>query len=167
MLAIQQAQTKIDAEKIAQLAASIWTEHYTSILGADQVTYMLEALQSKAAIYRSIQEGQSYWLVFFEQQAVGYVSYRLLEDQLFLSKLYLKRSVRGRGLGKQLLQRIIEVAETNKKHSITLTVNKQNKATIAAYTKMGFEIIRQEIADIGEGFVMDDFVMELSLSNKK
>src|SRR5690625_1977798 len=128
---------------------------------------MLEALQSKAAIYRSIQEGQSYWLVFFEQQAVGYVSYRLLEDQLFLSKLYLKRSVRGRGLGKQLLQQIIEVAETNKKHSITLTVNKQNKATIAAYTKMGFEIIRQEIADIGEGFVMDDFVMELSLSNKK
>ena len=44
--------------------------------------------------------------------------------------------------------------------SIQLTVNKYNTNTISAYKKWGFEIIDSVVTDIGEGFVMDDYIME-------
>ena len=41
---------------------------------------------------------------------------------------------------------------------IWLTVNKRNDDSIAIYKKFGMEIIRSEVTDIGNGYVMDDFV---------
>src|SRR5699024_5464994 len=101
---IKEAKTEEDAEQIAVLAAAICTEHYTPILGIEQVIYMLETLQSKEAIWRSMQEGFVYWLVISKEEPIGYAGYRLTKNSLFLSKLYLKRSVRGKGYGKKFMQ---------------------------------------------------------------
>jgi ribosomal protein S18 acetylase RimI-like enzyme len=43
-----------------------------------------------------------------------------------------------------------------------LNVNKYNSA-IQFYHKIGFEIAKEEVIDIGNGFVMDDYVMEKQL----
>ncbi len=37
---------------VESLANEIWTEHYTPIIGKDQVKYMLDKFQSKDARYR-------------------------------------------------------------------------------------------------------------------
>ena len=42
-----------------------------------------------------------------------------------------------------------------------LTVNKGNELAIRAYEGTGFETIDAVVTDIGEGFVMDDYIMEL------
>ena len=44
--------------------------------------------------------------------------------------------------------------------SISLTVNKYNEASIKAYEKMGFKKVKDIVIDIGNGFVMDDYLME-------
>jgi ribosomal protein S18 acetylase RimI-like enzyme len=46
--------------------------------------------------------------------------------------------------------------------AIELQVNKKNVAQ-HFYTKQGFTIDRELVLDIGEGFVMDDYVMLLTL----
>lgn len=46
---------------------------------------------------------------------------------------------------------------------ITLTVNRYNLDTIAAYKKLGFQITESMVQDIGNGFVMDDYRMEKAI----
>ena len=38
--------------------------------------------------------------------------------------------------------------------------NKNNTKTLDIYKHLGFEIVREEVTDIGEGYVMDDYVLE-------
>jgi ribosomal protein S18 acetylase RimI-like enzyme len=44
-----------------------------------------------------------------------------------------------------------------------LTVNKRNTRAIAAYRRNGFTVLEAVVADIGGGFVMDDFLMSKHL----
>lgn len=44
--------------------------------------------------------------------------------------------------------------------ALYLTVNRENAGSIAAYLAMGFRKVREQVTDIGEGYVMDDFIME-------
>ncbi len=43
---------------------------------------------------------------------------------------------------------------------IVPTVNKNNSLAIRAYEKLGFENLGSIVADIGNGFVIDDYRME-------
>jgi len=67
------------------------------------------------------------------------------------------------GIGKKSMLFIKELAQENNLSKISLTVNKENKNTIAAYYKLGFVKTGEICADIGRGFVMDDLKMELTL----
>lgn len=151
-----------DAPALAVLACEIWEEHYTSILGEEQVQYMLATLQSEAAIEADLKAGKIYWLAQLNGENAGYVSYELQEEQLFLSKLYLKSSARGKGLGRILFERLKQTAQEHGLHKIGLTVNKYNDNTIAVYKKLGFTKEKEQVADIGSGFMMDDYVLSCS-----
>ena len=59
-------------EQLATLASSIWKEHYTPIIGEDQVKYMLEKFQSSTAISRQINDKHHYDLVFRNLSPIGY-----------------------------------------------------------------------------------------------
>ena len=149
---------------LAALASEIWTEHYASILSAEQITYMVEAFQSAAAVQEQITaQGYAYYLVYRRREAVGYVGIQAGEGKLFLSKLYLLKKVRGHGFARQILAFLEGYGYAQNLSAIWLTVNKHNSGSIAAYEKMGFSTVREQTADIGSGFVMDDYVMEKPL----
>ena len=137
----------------------IWREHYTPIIGNAQVDYMLEKFQSVEAIKTQIADGFEYYLLLNDNTEAGYISIKKDSETLFLSKVYVLKSLRGLGIGKGAMKFI--VAQALEKHctSIMLTVNKNNVNSIKAYKKMGF--INQEdiVIDIGNGFVMDDYRM--------
>ena len=92
---------------------------------------------------------------------MGYIGVQLNEDSLFLSKIYILAGDRGSGLGNQAVEFLRELASSNKLKKITLTVNKNNSNSIAAYERIGFRVTGEVCADIGEGYVMDDYQMEL------
>jgi ribosomal protein S18 acetylase RimI-like enzyme len=145
---------------IVSLARSIWTEHYVPIIGQEQVDYMLAKFQSEEAIELQIkEEGYSYYLIYSGDRPVGYLGTKRKNNELFLSKLYVLESERGKGIGRTGVDFLAAECLENGVEFITLTVNKNNLQTIHAYEKMGFDIYGEMIGDIGSGYVMDDFLM--------
>lgn len=152
-------------ELVASLAASIWREHYPSIIGAAQVEYMLEKFQSSRAIVEQVRAGYRYYLMKDMTGAVvGYFSVIARERELFLSKIYLERGSRGKGYAREAMRFIEHLAASQSLSAITLTVNKNNRDSIGAYRKMDFVIDGSIVQDIGNGFVMDDYAMRKTVA---
>ena len=160
MTNIVPVQTDKDIRVVANLAQIIWTEHYTPIIGLGQINYMLDKFQSKPAIQEQVKKGIQYFLLQFHGEFAGYFSFEPHEDFLFLSKLYVLKSARGNGMAKAALSFIESQAKKKGIPKIRLTVNKYNSKSILAYEKMGFINMGSIVQDIGNGFVMDDYVLE-------
>ncbi|MEO0686523.1 MAG: GNAT family N-acetyltransferase, partial [Cyanobacteria bacterium J06649_11] len=127
-------------------------------IGKEQVDYMLDNFQSEDAIKQQINQGYRYYLLLNNQTDAGYCAVKDKGEKLFLSKLYVLDFCRGKGIGKQAIQFIKSNFDNP---VIQLTVNKRNSDSIAFYRHIGFEIVDYVEMDIGKGFVMDDYVMEL------
>lgn len=152
-------------EAVEALAKEIWTGHYTPIIGKDQVEYMLARFQSAQAISEQIANGYLYFLIEEDEQFIGYVSVQPKKQELFLSKIYVKASCRGKGYGRKAVGFVEELANKNGLNKIVLTVNKNNVLAIKAYETLGFKKVEALVQDIGNGFVMDDYRMEKRLSH--
>lgn len=153
----------VDLDKASKLAYHIWMDHYVPIVGAEQVTYMLDKFQSASAIQQQIENGFHYYLIEKGPETIGYLAIVPEDKHLFVSKYYVLKEERGKGLGKQLMQTAKQMAKHYNLKSLRLTVNRYNTNTIAAYEKMGFYKRRDLLADIGRGYVMDDYEMVLEL----
>ena len=154
-----------ELRKAAELADEIWHECFVGIISAGQIDYMVEKFQSLDAMCRQIEEqGYSYLGVYDGGELCGYIGVKPeQDDRFFLSKLYLRSDKRGRGIASQMLSRVFEEARNAGKKSVYLTVNKHNGHAVAVYKKSGFEIIDSVVTDIGNGYVMDDFIFEYKL----
>lgn len=157
--------TDVQVRQTARLAEEIWTEHFTAIIGAEQVEYMLDKFQSENAITDQIQhKGYMYYLIEETKQPIGYCAIIQEEDGLFLSKLYIKKAMRGKGIARRTIDFLTTIALERNLGKIWLTVNKNNIGPIAAYEKLGFVNTGPFVQDIGGGFIMDDYKMDLKLS---
>lgn len=162
-------ETANDIFETARIADIVWREHYTDLLGEGQVSYMIEKFQSADAISKQIEsDDYSYFLMKMmghrnNDKYVGYFGVQPEKDYLFLSKLYVLHDFRGRGFATQALCAVKSFAESFGLNRIRLTVNKGNVGSIAVYKHWGFKEIDSIITDIGCGYVMDDYVMELEI----
>ena len=147
-------ETKQNIKKISKMAKTIWREAYPSIISSDQIEYMLEKYLSKTAIKDQINEGYQYFLVK-DDKLCGFASIKI-EDKVFVSKFYMMSEYRNKGYLKAFIEKLKSYGKP-----IYLTVNKHNEMAINAYKKLGFEIKDSVATDIGQTYVMDDYVMEL------
>ncbi len=148
-----------DFEVIERLANKIWISHYTPIIGKDQVAYMLEKFQSVKAMQDQIMEGFKYYIITLKGSSVGYIALKPEIDTLFLSKIYVLDTHRGKGIGRDAMAFVENKAHICKLKQIRLTVNIHNTKAINVYENMGFHNNGPIVADIGNGFVMDDYEM--------
>lgn len=161
---IQELRTPNDIVQTCELARLIWTEHFTPVIGRPQVLYMLEKFQSFDAIQSQMAtDGYRYFLLRDESDIRGYLAVKPEEDTLFLSKFYLRRDCRGKGEGKRMMAFVEALGRKAGLNSIRLTVNRHNQVAIDFYRAYGFESVGTQVTDVGNGFVMDDYVMRLSL----
>lgn len=152
-----------DAALLEVLAREIWTTHYTPIIGAAQVEYMLTQFQSESAIRRDLQNGYVYDIAFSGDTPCGYCAVRDDGNTHFLSKLYVHRDFRGRGIARALVGRAANRARQAGALSLRLTCNKRNPDSLAAYAHMGFRVAGECVTPIGGGFVMDDYILVMDL----
>ncbi len=155
--------TEHQIELVESLAKEIWPEHYIPIIGKAQVDYMLERFQSKPAVLQQMKRGTLYFLIQENNEWIGYMAVHPRGHELFLSKIYVKSSRRGKGYGRKAVQFAEALAKERGLSKIVLTVNKNNVNSIKAYEKFGFKKTASLIQDIGNGFVMDDYKMEKSV----
>ena len=159
MLTFKKVTTQTEIKETASLAYEIWNQHFVSIIGQDQTDYMLENFQSEKAMTKQIESAYEYFQFVLDNEPIGYFGVCQEDDNtLFLSKLYLKKEYRGRGYARQAFEFIKGLAKGYGNKMIWLTVNKYNDNTISVYEKFGMKIIRSQVTDIGNGFVMDDYV---------
>ena len=151
---------KQNIERLVALAKPIWEVHYTPIIGEKQVAYMLDKFQNEQAVESQMNEGYQYFEVYLDEQLMGYFSIQLRNEfSLFISKFYLAKQARGKKLGSAMLEYIYNLAKKRECKTIDLTVNKYNPA-YDVYLKLGFNNIGSVEMDIGNGYIMDDFLMQ-------
>lgn len=156
--------TKPDIKNLASAAYIVWHEWFESIIGKEQVDYMLEKFQSEKAITnQTAYEGYEYYAIKKDDKIIAYTGLKPEKNKMFLSKLYVLKNYRGLHLSSLLLEKVYNRARECNLNKVYLTVNKNNKSSINIYLKKGFKIIDEQKADIGSGFVMDDFIMEKNL----
>lgn len=148
--------------ELSVLASSIVKEHYDSIIGSEQNDYMIEKFQSVSSIEEQISHGYQYYFVCENGMKIGFLAFYKRKNELYLSKFYLLKTQRGKGISKKMLDFVIANARKMNVCSITLNVNRNNDA-VYVYENLGFYRIREEKNDIGNDFIMDDYVYEYKL----
>lgn len=156
---------KEDLLQIRKLAESIWPATFDSILSKPQIGYMLQMMYDPKMIADEISKGISYFFVKDAGIPVGYLSFGPYEKNCMkLHKCYLSAPYQGKGIGSMMLNFAIEQARKSGADALRLNVNKQNDRAIKAYLRNGFETVEKVKGDIGNGFFMDDFVMEKKIN---
>jgi GNAT superfamily N-acetyltransferase len=154
-----------DIPLIIEIAEKAWRPTYEHILMEQQTVYMLDLMYNSLTLENQINGNIAFFMVDVDQETVGYFALENFNESLVkLHKLYLDPTKKNMGLGKIIIQYIKDWAQAHKKNRIQLNVNKNNSA-VQFYQKMGFLIIDELILDIGKGYVMDDFIMQLDLGS--
>jgi len=152
---------KNDVHVVSTLAHATWPETYENIVGKVQLEYMLGILYSEMSLYRQMDEGQQFFIAELSAEPAGFAA--VSQDHTIgvfkVHKLYVHPLVQGKGIGQELLIKIIQVAKNNNTSVIRLNVNRHNPAK-NFYERYGFIIVGQEDIAIGEGYFMNDYVME-------
>lgn len=156
--------TKEQLPIVQELAYKIWPSTYGHILSKDQFDYMMELMYSIDSLERQLIT-KPFLLVEDEGEFIGFVSYEINWEHTSktkIHKLYVLPTIQGKGIGKFLINHIKELALKAQNSALLLTVNRFNKAK-EFYLKQGFHIVLEKQFQIGNGFIMDDYVMELPI----
>ncbi|MVM32682.1 GNAT family N-acetyltransferase [Spirosoma sp. HMF4905] len=168
MISITQA-TEQDLPLIRDIAYQTWPNTFGEILSPNQISYMLEMMYSLGSLNAQINEKKHVFLLAKDTDSdeyLGYVSYELDytgQSLTKIHKIYLLPASQGKGVGRLLIDQVASIAIRNNNTRLGLNVNRYNKA-IQFYERMGFLVVGKEDIDIGDGFLMEDFVMEKPLN---
>ena len=132
---------------VATMAEEIWHEYFPALISDEQIDYMLEKFLSFDSIFEQIQNGYEYFLLIHDYTFAGFAGVHEENGSLFLSKLYIHKD-------------LIELCKVRSLDKIWLTCNRGNESALAIYKHFGFIQTREQVSDIGGGFVMDDYILE-------
>jgi GNAT superfamily N-acetyltransferase len=157
---------KDDVFLVNQLAHDIWPHAFADIISKDQIKYMLDWMYDINTLQEQAQTGHLFYIVKEHGIAKGFVGVEPnFPDvgMLRIHKLYMLPECQGKGMGRVLLNKVIDVAFDLDLTSIHLNVNRFNSA-VDFYKHCGFSVIGEEDIDIGRDFLMEDYIMELKLT---
>ena len=160
-----EVETDEQIAELCNLAKEIWNEYSIRFISQEQIDYMLEKFQSEQSIKGQI-NFQKYRYFFLEEDGenIGYFAIQHKKNELFLSKVYIKKDFRGKGYFRKAFNNAItKLAIELELPKITLTVNKYNLPSVCIYENMGFNRVDSIETDIGDGYIMDDYVYEFVL----
>ena len=160
MFEIKKASTA-DIDLIRELTFKVWPQTYAAIISKEQIDFMLEMMYSVASLTKQMtEEGCQFEIIYENDIAVGFASFSEIENRIWkLHKIYILSNQQGKGTGRFLLDYILNFIRENGATALRLQVNRHNKAK-EFYEKLGFAVIEVADFEIGNGFFMNDYVME-------
>lgn len=156
--------TTDDIPLIQKLSLEIWPQTYSSIISREQTDYMLEMMYSNESLISQINKGTQFIIINEKYIPLGFASYKMIGDNIYkLDKIYLLQSQQRKGIGKFVMNHIIEEIKNKGAASLQLQVNRNNINAKSFYEKIGFQVIKEADFEIGNGYFMNDFVMEIKI----
>ena len=155
-----------DTPLIEELAQEIFRHTYREILSPEQTDYMMEWMYSQDSLKRQIgEEGHIYPIVYYGGEAVGYFSVQQQGERLWhLQKIYLRKGMQGKSVGKQMFMKAVEYIRENSVLPATMELNvNRNNPAVAFYEKMGMHKASQGDFHIGNGYYMNDYIMAMEI----
>lgn len=159
-----------DVAAVSELAGVIWRKHYPGIISPEQIEYMLAQRYHPALIGAQLASAGIWWnKLVLDEKIIGFSCCMLTNTtgELKLDKLYIHPDHQRKGYGAMLIEETMKTARENHCTRLTLAVNKNNHAAIAAYRRYGFKICGAVVTDIGNCFVMDDYFMALTVAARE
>ncbi len=156
-----------DIPAIGMLAQSIWPVTYRGLLTEDQMEYMLRLFYNPTALYQQMTEqGHHFFIVDIEEEPIGFASYGAVapEGTFKLHKLYVRTDIQGKGIGRALIDAVVDDILPLGANSLILNVKRDNNKAIEFYKRLGFAILYNEDIDIGNGYFLVDYRMEKKLT---
>jgi GNAT superfamily N-acetyltransferase len=157
--------------EIAKMAREIWMEYYPAIISIEQIEYMLQKFYSNEALIEQTNQGHKFYFIEFGGNVSGFISVSGdQETEYFIHKFYIYSNLQGKNIGTQAFDKltylISKISKSNK-INLKLTVNRFNYKAINFYFKNGFIIEQVEDFDIGNDFIMNDFIMKKVINFNK
>jgi ribosomal protein S18 acetylase RimI-like enzyme len=152
-----------DIESIQQLASKTWPDAYGAIISAGQIKYMLDKMYNKGELLSQLEQGHVFLIAEEDDKDLGFAGFSVTDSKEHiykLHKLYVLPETHGKGVGKLLINEVVNLVRGAGGKFLQLNVNRDNKAT-EFYKKAGFIIKETVDLDIGNGFLMNDYVMEM------
>lgn len=164
---MQTAITPVSPDQFAivqSIAHRTWPDTFGDILSPAQIEYMLDMMYSPDAMKEQVGKGHVFHLLYSADEPVGYVSHQLdyLPGTTKIHKIYLLPQTQGKGYGRILIGHVEQAARSAGQAILRLDVNYENKA-IGFYEHLGFAKIKRHNTEIGNGYLMEDWVMEKEL----
>lgn len=168
MLTIKPAGLK-EIDVIHSLAHRTWRISYREMISPEQMEYMLNMMYSHESLQYQLEKQKHTFIIAYDDEVpVGFAAYFPKYDIspgiYRLDKLYVLPDQHGKGIGNKMIDHIISAIKPLGAALLELTVNRNNKA-LNFYQKLGFSIVKEIDHPIGEGFFMNDYVMQKSLTS--
>lgn len=164
-MAISKA-TEADIPTIQNLAKESWNSAYANILEQEQIDYMLDLMYSESTLKTHFENpNYQYYLIQEDEVFLGFIGFEFHNEleTTKLHRIYFLKEAQGKGLGKKALEFVKTETQKSGDKRLTLTVNKNNNAK-NFYESQGFKVYDEAIFDIGNGYVMDDYLMEFVIA---
>lgn len=151
-----------DIKTIQKITNITWPITYGEILTKEQLDYMLDLIYSDEALTKQIEnKEQLFYLISDSESTIGFIGIEHNynnEAVTKIHKIYLLPETQGKGYGKTVFESIEKMALENNSKNLLLNVNRFNTA-LNFYKKLGFEIKETVDIEIGNGYLMEDYVM--------
>lgn len=156
---------------IQNLAKRSWENAYAEILSKEQMHYMLETMYSEVEISAHLENSNYHYYLIFDETSNDYDGFigfenHYEENTTKLHRIYLVPESKGKGLGKKTLEFLNEKVKESGDDRIILNVNKYNAAK-SFYESQGYKVYDEGVFDIGNGYVMDDYLMEFVIARNE
>ena len=156
-----------DIELINRLAWIVFPHTYKELLSQGQIDFMMDWMYSPENLRKQMTEdGHIYYLAFDGNEPAGYLSIQPEGEHTYhLQKIYVLPSYQGKKLGKLLFNQAIQaIKELHPEPcQMRLNVNRYNTNAVEFYQRMGMKKVFEGDFDIGHGYLMTDYIMELDI----
>lgn len=160
-----------DLESLRNISIETFYQTFADSNTAENMQAYLQSAYNEEKLYRELSNpNSSFFFVCVDERVAGYLKLNEFaaqtdindSDSLELERIYILRDFQGMGLGKDLLEHAISVANEGGKKYIWLGVWEHNERAKRFYQKNGFYRIGEHSFVVGDD-VQIDYVMRKDL----
>ena len=139
--------TLADLETLSDVATRAYFDHYKHLWYDEGTWYAHKCFNIKQLEEEVLDEKNLFFMVIFNEEPVGFLKLRP-ENQLTkqvgngfeIERIYLRKEVTGKGVGRKLMEFAIEMARQQHKDYVWLKAMDSSQDAIRFYESFGFEI---------------------------